>query len=138
MSRRRRVLPADPVETDVESITHDGRGIARVAGKQVFIDGALPGERVAFRCRACHGRFDAGMVSEVLRPAPERVIPRCPHAGMCGGCSLQHLSPTAQIRLKQERLLEHLRHPLGIPLGAICSRPCSAPHGATGARPGWR
>ncbi len=119
MSRHRRSLPPDPVETEVESIGHDGRGIARIAGRQVLIDGALPGERVTLRYRARRGGCDQGVAVEVLRPAPLRVSPRCRHAGVCGGCSLQHLHPATQVRLKQERLLEHLRHPTPVPVRTL-------------------
>lgn len=107
MGRRRR-LPPDPVEASVEDLNHDGRGVARIEGKAVFIDGALPGERVTFRYRARRRDFDEGRVDEVLVAVPERVDPRCPHAGVCGGCALQHLDPDAQIARKRQTLLENL------------------------------
>ena len=94
----------------VGDLTHDGLGVARVEGKVVFIDGALPGEEVRFRVTRNRGRFDEGEVTEVLTPSPDRVEPRCPHFGVCGGCSLQHLAPDAQVRFKQGRLLESLVH----------------------------
>lgn len=106
MTRKRKTLPAEPVEADIESLTHEGRGLAHVNGKAVFVDGALPGERVRFRYRRMRRRYDEGGVVEVLRAAPERVEPRCPHFGVCGGCSLQHLDPAVQIRLKQESLAD--------------------------------
>jgi 23S rRNA (uracil1939-C5)-methyltransferase len=76
----------------------------------VFIDGALPGEEVTFRYARHRGRFDEATVVEVLAASAERVEPRCRHFGDCGGCSLQHLAPAAQVRVKQERLLEALTH----------------------------
>lgn len=106
MSRKRKALPADPVEVEIERLTHEGRGVAHVEGKTVFIAGALPGERVRFRYRRLQRRYDEGQAVEVLRAAPERVEPRCAHFGVCGGCTLQHLAPEAQIRAKQASLAE--------------------------------
>jgi 23S rRNA (uracil1939-C5)-methyltransferase len=94
----------------IESLSHEGRGIARIDGKTVFIDGALPGEEVGFRYLKQHGRFDEAVVTEVRVPAPDRLEPPCEYAGRCGGCSLQHLDPAAQRRHKQAMLLEQLRH----------------------------
>jgi 23S rRNA (uracil1939-C5)-methyltransferase len=96
-------------EADIVDLTHDGRGVARVDGKAVFIEGALPTERVRFRVlkRRRH-RDEAGLV-EVLVASEDRVVPRCAHFGICGGCSLQHLSPAAQLAAKQRQLLEDLQ-----------------------------
>ncbi len=109
MGKKRKALPTEPVEARIESLTHEGRGLARIAGKTVFIDGALAGERVRFQYTRCRRAFDEGRVLEVLEPASQRVLPRCPHFGICGGCSLQHLDPNAQIQRKQEILGEVLR-----------------------------
>lgn len=94
----------------VEGLSHDGRGVARVAGKTVFIQGALVGERVSFRYRKISRRFDEGVVEAVLQPSADRVVPRCGHADNCGGCSLQHLSEQAQIRDKERILVDALTH----------------------------
>ncbi len=112
MGRRNRQkrLPSEVVEVDVESLSHEGRGVARVAGKTVFLHGALPGERVRFRYTAQRKSHDEGEVTEVLRPSPDRVEPRCAHFGLCGGCSLQHLDATAQVAAKQQSLLDTLKH----------------------------
>lgn len=108
MGARQR-LPKEPVEIGIDSLSHDGRGVAHVDGKAVFVDGALPGEQVRFCYTARHRRFDEGRVVEVLTASPQRVEPRCPHFEACGGCSLQHLEPEAQIRAKQDILLDNLR-----------------------------
>jgi len=95
-------------EADVIDLAHDGRGIARVDGKAVFIEGALPGEHVRFRVFKRRRQFDeAGMV-DVLSASATRVTPRCPHFGVCGGCSLQHLEPAAQLAAKERQLLDNL------------------------------
>jgi 23S rRNA (uracil1939-C5)-methyltransferase len=110
MSRHRRSsrLP-DPVErVGVESLAHDGRGVAHPGGKAVFIEGALPGETVAIDYLATHRNYDEARVRTVHEPSPHRVEPRCPHFGVCGGCSLQHLDAGEQIMAKQQVLLDNL------------------------------
>jgi len=91
---------------EIESLTHEGRGLAHFDGKAVFVDGALPGERVRFRYTRVRRRHEEGLAVEVLEASPERVSPRCPHFGVCGGCSLQHLESGAQVRVKQETLAD--------------------------------
>lgn len=106
MSKKKKPLPTEAVEAEIESLTHEGRGLTHVDGKTVFVDGALAGERVRFRYSRLQRRYDEGQVVEVLRASPERVTPRCPHFGVCGGCSLQHQDPVAQIRAKQASLAD--------------------------------
>jgi 23S rRNA (uracil1939-C5)-methyltransferase len=74
----------------------------------VFIDDALPGERVEW-LRVKRGRnFDEGRLQRVLEPSADRVEARCAHFGVCGGCVLQHLAPTRQLEFKQRQLYEAL------------------------------
>jgi 23S rRNA (uracil1939-C5)-methyltransferase len=94
----------------IESLAHDGRGVAHLDGKAVFIDGALPGEVVSFEYTTSRRKFDEGRVTAVQTASADRVEPRCAHFGVCGGCSLQHLDPAAQIQAKQQTLLDNLRH----------------------------
>lgn len=94
-------------EVDITDLSHDGRGIARIDGKAVFVSGALPGERVRLRVAARHRHFDEARVEDVLVRSPLRVEPRCPHFGTCGGCALQHLSVEGQIAAKQRVLAEN-------------------------------
>lgn len=95
----------------IESLTHEGHGVAHIDGKAVFIHGALPGERVMFRYYNKRAKFDTGVVVEVLESAAERIAqPRCPHFGVCGGCSLQHFSAAGQLAAKQKILLDNLAH----------------------------
>ncbi|MCU0976872.1 MAG: 23S rRNA (uracil(1939)-C(5))-methyltransferase RlmD [Steroidobacteraceae bacterium] len=88
-------------ELVIESLAHDGRGVARADGKAVFVAGALPGERVRARALKRHRRFDEAVAIEVLEPAPGRVAPRCPHFGVCGGCAMQHLDEARQLEIKR-------------------------------------
>jgi len=94
-------------EADITNLTHDGRGVTHIAGKTVFIAGALVGERVRARYAGKHRHYDEATVEEVLSASPDRVAPRCKHFGVCGGCALQHLDPAAQIAAKQNVLLEN-------------------------------
>lgn len=110
-SRKRRKVPAGPVELTIESLSHDGRGVARIEGKTGFVDNALPGERVQAHYAYSKRQYDELVTDELLgEPHPDRVEPPCPHAQICGGCSLQHLDPDAQIRHKQSVLAEQLKH----------------------------
>jgi 23S rRNA (uracil1939-C5)-methyltransferase len=107
MSRRRKKYP-EPRLAYIDDMAHDGRGIAHIDGKAVFIHRALPSEEVLFRTCRTRGKFDEGDVLEVITPSPQRIEPRCLHFGVCGGCSLQHLGPADQIAAKQARLLDNL------------------------------
>lgn len=95
---------------DITALSHEGRGVAHLDGKTVFIEGALPGEKVTFSYTKKHRHFDEGRVTEILTTSPERVTPRCPHYGVCGGCSQQHFSHELQIQNKQNVLLDSLQH----------------------------
>ena len=116
MSRRqrRKRLPEPVADVVIESLAHDGRGVARLDGKAIFIEGALPGERVAIEYLATHRKFDEARATAIQQASPDRVVPRCPHFGVCGGCSLQHLEAGAQIRAKQQVLLDNLKHIGGV------------------------
>ncbi len=102
--KKRKPLPAEPVEVEIEGLSHDGRGLTHVDGKTVFVFGALPGERVSMRYTKVQRRFDEAVVESVLTPAAGRVAPRCAVFGTCGGCSLQHLDAAAQVEMKQQTL----------------------------------
>ena len=110
----RELKAGEPLEADVVDLAHDGRGIARVAGKAVFIEGALPGERVRFRVTKRRRQFEEAVLLDILTASPDRVTPRCAHFGVCGGCSLQHLSPQAQLAAKQRQLLDSLERIGGV------------------------
>lgn len=93
----------------IDSLDAEGRGVARNAeGKVVFVEGALPGEEVAFELLGRKPKFEVGRVTAVLRESSHRATPRCPHFGVCGGCSLQHADPRTQMAAKQRWLEENL------------------------------
>lgn len=100
----------NPIKAQITALTHDARGVAHIDGKTTFIEGALPGEEVLFTYTKKRGKFDEGKVIEILQASTERVEPRCPHFGNCGGCAMQHLSHEGQLQLKQKTLLDQLKH----------------------------
>ncbi|MCP5407048.1 MAG: 23S rRNA (uracil(1939)-C(5))-methyltransferase RlmD [Chromatiaceae bacterium] len=99
-------IPQDPLTVHIESMSQDGMGVARVDGRSVYIHGALSGETVLFRYTRIKGQQAEGAVDKVLIPSPDRVPAECHQYGVCGGCSLQHQRPSAQIRDKQQILLQ--------------------------------
>ena len=116
-NRRRRAVgrsPAELLSFEIDNLSHEGRGVARHEGKTVFVHGALAGEMVTARVLRKHGRFDEAETIAVLRAAAARVTPRCPHYGVCGGCSFQHAAEGLQLQHKQGVLLELLRHQGGL------------------------
>jgi 23S rRNA (uracil1939-C5)-methyltransferase len=108
--RNQKARAPETLELDVHDLVHDGRGVARRPdGKTVFVSGALSGERVRATVRDRHRNYDEASTDEVLSASAHRVDPRCAHYGLCGGCVLQHLEPTAQIAAKQKTLLDNLQ-----------------------------
>ncbi|HSC46715.1 MAG TPA: 23S rRNA (uracil(1939)-C(5))-methyltransferase RlmD [Gammaproteobacteria bacterium] len=107
-------LPPRTAEASVTALSHDGRGIARVGGKALFIEDALPGEQVSYRILRRRRDYDEARAVEVVAASESRVTPRCAHFGVCGGCALQHLEPAAQIAAKQQTLLDNLKRIGGV------------------------
>ncbi len=108
MIRRRATrAPELPVSVEILDMTHDGRGVARVDGKAWFVSDALPGERVSVRRTRPHRHYDEAELICVEQASVDRVEPRCPHFGTCGGCVLQHMAAAAQIDAKQRVLAEN-------------------------------
>ena len=109
--RRGRRLPAEPVEIAIERLSHEGRGIGYHDGRTAFVQGALPGETVLADIKRRRRRQEEGAaVAVTAAAAAERVEAPCPHFGICGGCSLQHLDTAAQVAHKQSALAELLAH----------------------------
>ena len=94
----------------IESLDHEGRGIARVEGKTIFIEGALPGEEVTYSVFKKKPSYEMATLRTVVKPSFMRVEPQCRHFGVCGGCSMQHLEPSAQVAVKQRVLEDSLWH----------------------------
>ncbi|MDR7556131.1 MAG: 23S rRNA (uracil(1939)-C(5))-methyltransferase RlmD [Armatimonadota bacterium] len=102
----------------VDRLAYGGRGVARVDGLVVFVEGAAPGDVVRARVRRVRRTFAEAATVEVLEPSPARTVPRCPHFGPCGGCAWQHIDYAAQAQAKEAIVRESLTH-----LGGIATPP---------------
>lgn len=106
----------DHCDLDVHALSHDGRAVGRVLqeddanarGQVVFVQGALPGQRVRVRLTAVKKNFAEGQLDSVLTPAPDAQAPFCPHAADCGGCPLQEMPYASQLQWKQRILTDAL------------------------------
>jgi 23S rRNA (uracil1939-C5)-methyltransferase len=121
------VRPDSPPTVVVTALDQEGRGVARVDGKAMFVEGALIGERVAVDVLRRKPNYELARMSELLAASPARTTPPCPYFGVCGGCSLQHLEPVAQVAVKQRVLEDALWH-----IGRVRADELLAPiHGIT-------
>jgi 23S rRNA (uracil1939-C5)-methyltransferase len=94
----------------ITALDQEGRGVARLDGKTAFIEGALIGESVSVEIVSHKRNYDLARITELHTKSPARVTPACIYFGVCGGCSLQHLDPSAQIAVKQRVLEDALWH----------------------------
>jgi len=112
----------DTAEVAIESLATGGRGVARIDGYVVFVDRALPGDRVRVRLRSARRRHGEADVLELLAPGPDRVEPTCPHVGACGGCRWQALAYPAQL-VEKERMvrdaIDRIAHLPDVPIAPI-------------------
>ncbi len=95
-------------------------------GKVIFVEGALPGEKVRFKSFRKKSKWEAAHMTELLRESVVRVQPKCPYFGVCGGCAMQHLESSAQVASKQ-RVLEDNLHHLGRVEPGMMMRPIFGP-----------
>ncbi len=111
MPRTRKIdaaLEAAPIPATIESLDHEGRGVARVDGKAVFVEGALPREKVTYLPSRRKANYEIGHLQQILRESTDRVVPRCKFFGLCGGCAMQHADMPLQIAAKQRVLEDNL------------------------------
>lgn len=94
----------------IESLDHEGRGVAHHEGKVIFVDGALPGEVCEVSSYRRKPHFEQAQVIAIHKASPFRTSPRCPWFGICGGCTHQHLDEAAQVAAKQRVLEDCFRH----------------------------
>ena len=114
-SRRRRARQADssasagpPQLVGIEKPIYGGAGLARAEGKAVFVPLALPGEQARVRIVEEKRGYATAEVEEIVEVAAERVVPKCKHFGVCGGCQYQHADYKSQLEMKQAILRETL------------------------------
>jgi len=95
----------------IESLDLEAQGVAHNAeGKVVFVEDALPGEEVQVAVRRSKNAWEQASIVALRRESAQRVVPRCPHFGVCGGCRMQHLDVAAQVAVKQRALEDALWH----------------------------
>ena len=117
------------IRLDIESLDNEGRGIARLDGKTMFVDGAITGERVECSVYKKKPNYELAQVHRVQRASPSRVAPGCAYFGVCGGCSMQHIDTRTQVAAKQKVLEDCLAR-----IGKVTAETLLAPvHG-----PAWR
>jgi len=103
-------------EIDLLSPAYGGTCLGRLPdGRAVFVPLGLPGERVRVRLVEARRTFARAELLEVLHPSAQRISPRCPHFGECGGCHYQHMDYATQCALKEAILREQLQRLAGIP-----------------------
>lgn len=98
----------DDLVVTIESLTNEGQGVARVEGFAVFVVGALAGEEVKAHVIKVQPTYAIAKTVEIIKPSPDRVRPACPVFSQCGGCTLWHLSYPAQLRQKQQFVMDAL------------------------------
>ena len=104
----------------IERLSSDGSGVAHSAdGEAVFVPGTAPGDEARVRIVKDCGRYAFGILDELLTPSPDRVPVDCPVAGPCGGCSLRHLDYAAELRAKQESVLDAFRRIGGLEMPVL-------------------
>ncbi|MGB9409223.1 MAG: 23S rRNA (uracil(1939)-C(5))-methyltransferase RlmD [Terracidiphilus sp.] len=99
---------AEPLLVEIEKPIYGGAFLARVEGKAVFVPLALPGEQARVRITQSKPGYATAEVEEIVRAAPERIAPACPHFGVCGGCHYQHTDYATQLAFKRAILRETL------------------------------
>jgi 23S rRNA (uracil1939-C5)-methyltransferase len=109
----RNLAPGTCHTVDIVDVDLEGDGIALVEGRRVRVAGVLPGERVEIRAEHGHRVQPEVELLRLVSPSPARVVPRCRHAGVCGGCSWQHVAYPEQLRLKRQMLQRLLAESLG-------------------------
>jgi 23S rRNA (uracil1939-C5)-methyltransferase len=108
---------------EVEGLTHDAKGVARLNGKVTFIAGALPGETVEAQIVKTSKSYDEAQLSKIVIASEYRIKPACQHFNECGGCSFQHLEQPKQLEAKQQWMVGELRKVIGdLPISLLSDK----------------
>ena len=109
-----RLKKNDLFELSIDALGNEGEGIGHLEGFAFFVKGAVPGDKIQARVLKIKRNYGYARIEQVLTPSPDRVAPRCPVAGPCGGCQLQHLSYEKQLKYKQQKIEDCLQRIGGI------------------------
>jgi tRNA/tmRNA/rRNA uracil-C5-methylase (TrmA/RlmC/RlmD family) len=114
----------------IEDIAFGGEGVGRVQDFVVFVPFVIPGEEVEAEVVEVKKRFARARLIQVLVPSVDRVSPRCPYFGECGGCQYQHMTYAAQLRIKHKQITDLFQRIGGLS-GAFIDAvaPCPAEYG---------
>lgn len=109
----------EEITLNIDDVGNNGEGIGHLRGYTFFVKGALPGEKIKARVMKQKKSYGYARLSEILTPSPNRVKPVCPAAGVCGGCTLQHLSYEEQLRHKEKKVRDCLTRIGGVDLSTV-------------------
>lgn len=98
------------LEVLISDIAFGGKGLVKIEGLAVFVDQAVPGDRVIVRIIKKKKSFAEARVLELIEPSPFRIKPPCRYSGYCGGCKWQFLAYSKQLEYKRQHVLESLEH----------------------------
>lgn len=103
-----RIRKSDIVELWVDKMAYGGYGVARLEGLVIFVEGAVPGDRVMARIVKKKKDYANAKLLEIIDPSPDRIHAPCPYSGYCGGCSYQHLRYERQIEYKKGQIKDSM------------------------------
>ncbi|WP_223879962.1 23S rRNA (uracil(1939)-C(5))-methyltransferase RlmD [Paenibacillus spiritus] len=102
------VAKNDEVLLDIIGLTHEGEGVGRADGYTLFVQGALPGEKVRAKVLKTKKQYGYAKLLELVESSPHRIAPPCPIYDQCGGCQLQHMEYAAQLAWKRQLVVDNL------------------------------
>lgn len=118
------------VKLTIHDLAFGGEGVGRVGEFVVFVAFVCPGEEVEVKITEIHKRFARAVLIRLLKPAPERVEPKCEYYSECGGCQYQHLDYAAQLRWKHKQIGDLFQRVGGFdPALVLPLLPCPQPYG---------
>jgi len=100
----------DKAEVEIDKVVYGGRGLARLKGMAIFVEGAVPGDRVRIQVVRAKRNYAEARIKEVIEASPYRIMPLCPYSDYCGGCTWQHIAYDQQLAYKQGFVVDSLGH----------------------------
>jgi 23S rRNA (uracil1939-C5)-methyltransferase len=108
------IKKGDTAEVEIEKVVYGGRGLAHLNGMALFVEGAVPGDKIIARVEKAKRNYAEARIQELLEPSPHRIIAPCPYSGFCGGCRWQCIAYEQQLTYKQGFVADSLAHITGI------------------------
>jgi 23S rRNA (uracil1939-C5)-methyltransferase len=101
-------------ELKIEKLAFGGAGIARMDNYVIFVNGAIPGDRILVRIQKRKSAFAEAKLLSIVEPSKHRIEPPCPYFEWCGGCTWQNLSYDDQLKYKQDIIAESFKYIAGL------------------------